>query len=170
MTPTSKTLSMRSSLKPIPVRRCARLTEALVSAGVRVNDSCTLTWSKPPCMAEHWSQCRLFPTPPIVATSRRRLSHQHLQDKNIRADEAAPVKSRRSSARATDADRATTPAFEASCRPSSSSLPYLLDEVQRHINIVAHITRTEQRFSWWRRIPQFCSTLTDQGNRKRRGT
>jgi hypothetical protein len=54
------------------------------------------------------------------------------KDKNIRTSEAAPVRIRRSPARATDPGRATTPVPAASCRPSSSSLPYLLDEVQRH--------------------------------------
>src|SRR5215207_990069 len=69
------------------------------------------------------------------------LAFPHLPT-NIRADEAAapPLKSRRSPARATNAGRATTPAFAASCRASSSSLAYLLGEVQRHSNIVAHIT------------------------------
>jgi hypothetical protein len=42
--------------------------------------------------------------------------------KNIRTSEAAPVKSRRSPARATNAGRATTPVPAASCRPRSSSI------------------------------------------------
>jgi hypothetical protein len=54
------------------------------------------------------------------------------QDENIKASEAAPARSRRSPARATDPGRATTPVPAASCRRSSSSLPYLLLEVQRH--------------------------------------
>jgi hypothetical protein len=54
------------------------------------------------------------------------------QDENIRTSEAAPARSRRSPARATNVGRATSAAFAASCRPSASSLPYLLDEVQRH--------------------------------------
>src|SRR5215211_8218651 len=71
------------------------------------------------------------------------LLHELALLRNIQAGEAAPpVGSRRSPARATNAGRATTPAFAARCRLSSSSLPYLLDEVQRHINIVAHITST----------------------------
>src|SRR5215210_269308 len=60
------------------------------------------------------------------------LSHGLPLPENIRAGEAAPVGSRRSPARATNAGRAITPACAASCRPSSSSLPYLLVEVQRH--------------------------------------
>src|SRR5215211_7053666 len=55
-----------------------------------------------------------------------------LGSKNIRTSEAAPVKSRRSPARATNPGRAITPVLAASCRPSSSSLHYLLVEVQRH--------------------------------------
>src|SRR5215217_9790805 len=39
-------------------------------------------------------------------------------------------------------------ACAARCRPSSSSLPYLLVEVQRHTNIVSHITKTGQRSSF----------------------
>ena len=40
---------------------------------------------------------------------------------NIRTGEAAPIRSRRSPARATDPGRATTPVSAASCRSSSSS-------------------------------------------------
>src|SRR5688500_15883039 len=79
------------------------------------------------------------------------------------------VGSRRSPARATNAGRATTPARAASCRPSSSSRSYLLVEVQRHTSIVAHITKTGQRSCWWRRIPLFCSTLTEiEGTERKR--
>jgi len=42
--------------------------------------------------------------------------------KNTRAGEAAPVKSRRSPARTANADRATSSAPAAICRPSSSSV------------------------------------------------
>jgi hypothetical protein len=42
--------------------------------------------------------------------------------KNTRAGEAAPVKSRRLPARTANADRATSSAPAASCRPSSSSV------------------------------------------------
>src|SRR5215218_4585931 len=78
------------------------------------------------------------------------LLHELALLRNIRAGEAAPppVGSRRSPARATNASRATTPAFAASYGPSSSSLPYLLDEVQRHTIIVSHITKTGQRSSF----------------------
>jgi hypothetical protein len=41
---------------------------------------------------------------------------------NIRASEAAPVRSQRSLARATNSGRATTPVPMASCRPFSASV------------------------------------------------
>src|SRR5215211_1884686 len=70
------------------------------------------------------------------------LLHELALLRNIQAGEAAPpVGSRRSPARATNAGRATTPAFAASYGPSSSSLPYLLDEVHRYTIIVSHITK-----------------------------
>src|SRR5215204_7362070 len=55
--------------------------------------------------------CIAFPFPRVV-----------LGSKNIRASEAAPVKSQRSPARATDSGRATTPVSEASCRAFSVSV------------------------------------------------
>src|SRR5919112_5409034 len=76
------------------------------------------------------------------------LLHKLALLRNIRAGEAAPVGSGRSPARATNAGRATTTAFAASYGPSSSSLPYLLVEVQRLTIIVAHITKTGQRSSY----------------------
>jgi hypothetical protein len=72
--------------------------------------------------------------------------------KNIRTSEAAPVKSRRSPARATNAGRAITPVPAASCRPSPSSV---LTSYSRYsggaTNIVPSITKTKPR-SWRRRI------------------
>jgi hypothetical protein len=53
--------------------------------------------------------CIAFPFPRVV-----------LGSKNIRASKAAPVKSQRSPARATNPGRATTPVPAASCRPFSA--------------------------------------------------
>src|SRR5829696_8763508 len=55
--------------------------------------------------------CIAFPFPRVV-----------LGSKNIRASKAAPVKSQRSPARATNPGRATTPVPAASCRPFWASV------------------------------------------------
>src|SRR5215216_2918448 len=55
--------------------------------------------------------CIAFPFPRVV-----------LGSKNIRTSKAAPVKSQRSPARATNSGRATTPVPGASCRAFSSSV------------------------------------------------
>src|SRR5919112_3210224 len=55
--------------------------------------------------------CIAFPFPRVV-----------LGSKNIRASKAAPVKSQRSPARATNSGRATTPVPAASCWPFSASV------------------------------------------------
>src|SRR5215217_7120218 len=55
--------------------------------------------------------CIAFPFPRVV-----------LGSKNIRTSKAAPVKSQRSPARATNSGRATTPVPAASCRPFSASV------------------------------------------------
>jgi hypothetical protein len=54
--------------------------------------------------------------------TRRSLPRVVLGCKNIRASEAAPVRSQRTPARATNSGRATTPVPEASCRPFSASV------------------------------------------------
>src|SRR5215208_7360264 len=61
--------------------------------------------------ATRWFSCIAFPFPRVV-----------LGSKNIRASKAAPVKSQRSLARATDSGRATTPVPAASCRAFSASV------------------------------------------------
>src|SRR5215208_5121779 len=61
--------------------------------------------------ATRWFSCIAFPFPRVV-----------LGSKNIRASKAAPVKSQRSLARATDSGRTTTPVPAASCRAFSASV------------------------------------------------
>src|SRR5919107_868790 len=86
--------------------------------------------------------------------------------KNIRAGEAAPIESRRSPARATNAGRATTPVPEASCRPSSSSRSLPPDRGLTTRTVLYH-TLLKRDFSSTREfISLLCSTLGDQGSEK----
>src|SRR5215208_1702354 len=75
--------------------------------------------------ATRWFSCIAFPFPRVV-----------LGSKNIRASKAAPVKSQRSLARATDSGRATTPVPAASCRAFSVSV--LISYIEEHCRLLLY--------------------------------